>query len=119
MMEGCDFNLDENFERLRHQICHPTGGSSRRLAALPGPIRHLKMYNFTAPGCAGSAMPRLGRYETVKVNHGETREGRVDLPKFPISGSNLRPRRDKAERGPENSENGGNLMETLGLLGTV
>ena len=67
MMEGCDFNLDENFERLRHQICHPTGGSSRRLAALPGPIRHPKMYTFTAAGCEGAVIQRLGRYETMQV----------------------------------------------------
>jgi hypothetical protein len=42
-------------------------GGSRQLAARPGRIRHLKMHTFTARGCAGSAMLRLGRYETVKA----------------------------------------------------
>jgi hypothetical protein len=33
----------------------------------PGPDQALKMHTFTARGCAGSAMPRSGRYETVKA----------------------------------------------------
>jgi hypothetical protein len=42
-------------------------GGSRQLAARPGPVRHPKMHTVTARGCAGSAMLRLGRYETVKA----------------------------------------------------